>query len=40
LWDRFILNRAPIKDGWIQTPQGPGFDLVLDQKMIQKYRIN
>ena len=40
LWDRFILNRAPIKDGWIQTPQGSGFDLVLDQKMIQKYRIN
>jgi L-alanine-DL-glutamate epimerase-like enolase superfamily enzyme len=40
LWDRFIVNRAEVKDGVVQVPQGPGFDLVLDAKMIQKYRLN
>jgi len=40
LWDRFIDNRAEVKDGIVQVPQGPGFDLVLNQDMIRKYRIN
>jgi D-galactarolactone cycloisomerase len=40
LWDRFIDNRAEVKDGILQVPQGPGFDLVLNQDMIRKYRVN
>jgi D-galactarolactone cycloisomerase len=40
IWDRFILNRAEVKNGIVQVPQGPGFDLVLDNKMIKKYRLN
>jgi D-arabinonate dehydratase len=40
LWERFIENRAPVKDGILQVPQGPGFDLVLDNRMIQRYRLN
>ena len=40
LWDSFIENRVEVKDGIVQVPQGPGFDLVLDNKMIKKYRLN
>jgi L-alanine-DL-glutamate epimerase-like enolase superfamily enzyme len=40
LWDRFILNRSPVKNGWIEVPKGPGFGLVLDKDMIKNYRIN
>jgi D-galactarolactone cycloisomerase len=39
IWDRMIENRAEVKNGIIQVPQGPGFDLVLDKKMIEKYRL-
>ncbi len=40
VWDKLIVNRAPLKNGIIQVPQGPGFDLQLDPDMIKKYRIN
>lgn len=40
IWDHFIENRVPVKDGVIPVPQGPGFGLVLDAKMVQKYRID
>jgi L-alanine-DL-glutamate epimerase-like enolase superfamily enzyme len=39
IWDRMIENQAPLKNGIIQVPTGPGFDLVLDQGMIEKYRL-
>ncbi len=40
LWDSFILNRAPIKDGVIEVPQGPGFGLQLDWARIERYRLD
>jgi L-alanine-DL-glutamate epimerase-like enolase superfamily enzyme len=39
LWDRLILNRAPIKDGIVTVPEGPGFGLVLDWHLIEKFRL-
>ena len=39
LWERLILNRAPIRDGIIAVPEGPGFGLALDWKLIDKYRL-
>ena len=39
LWDRLVLNRAPIKDGIITVPQGPGFGLQLDWQLVEKYRL-
>ncbi len=39
LWANLILSRAPIKDGIIAVPEGPGFGLTLDWKLIEKYRL-
>jgi L-alanine-DL-glutamate epimerase-like enolase superfamily enzyme len=39
LWDKLILNRAPIADGIITVPDGPGFGLQLDWQLIEKYRL-
>ena len=40
LWASFIKNRAPIRDGIIEVPQGPGFGLELDWGQIEKYRLD
>ena len=40
LWAGFISNRAPIKDGIIAVPQGPGFGLELDWDKVNKYRLD
>jgi D-galactarolactone cycloisomerase len=40
LWAGFIKNRAPIKDGIIEVPRGPGFGLELDWKLIDKHRLD
>lgn len=39
LWDRLILNRAPIENGTIKVPDGPGFGLQLDWHLIEKHRL-
>ncbi len=39
IWDRLILNRAKVKDGIVEVPQGPGFDLKLDWDLIRKHRL-
>jgi D-arabinonate dehydratase len=39
IWAHMIENRAQVKDGIIHVPQGPGFDLVLDEKLVNKHRI-
>jgi len=36
LWAGFIKNRAAIRDGIIEVPQGPGFGLELDWQQIEK----
>jgi len=40
LWAHFIVNRAPIKDGVMEVPRGPGFGLELDWKGLEKYRLD
>jgi D-arabinonate dehydratase len=40
LWANFIRNRAPIKDGVIALPPGPGFGLELDWGIVAKYRLD
>jgi len=40
LWAAFIKNRAPIKNGIIEVPKGPGFGLELDWDMVEKYRLD
>jgi D-galactarolactone cycloisomerase len=39
-WYQLVANRPAIKNGVIDVPQGAGFDLVLDQAAIKKYRID
>ncbi|MCE5281864.1 MAG: mandelate racemase/muconate lactonizing enzyme family protein [Deltaproteobacteria bacterium] len=39
IWQGLIANRPQIRDGRIEILQGPGFGLVLDEKMIRKYRV-
>jgi len=38
IWAHMIVNRPPINDGAIEIPQGDGFGLELDWKLIEKYR--
>jgi len=40
LWANFIKNRAPIEDGVIEVPTGPGFGLDLDWDLVEKYRLD
>jgi L-alanine-DL-glutamate epimerase-like enolase superfamily enzyme len=35
-----ILNKPKVEKGWIDVPQGPGFDIKLDWDQIEKYRQN
>jgi D-arabinonate dehydratase len=39
VWQAMWANRPPIKDGMMDVAAGPGFGLVLDDGMIQRYRI-
>jgi L-alanine-DL-glutamate epimerase-like enolase superfamily enzyme len=39
IWAHMIENRAQVKGGIIHVPQGPGFGLVLDEKMVRKHRM-
>ncbi len=39
-WHQLVANRPAIKNGEVEVPQGAGFDLVLDQAVIKKYRID
>ena len=40
IWDHMILNKPKVEKGWIDVPQGPGFDIKLDWDQIEKYRQN
>ncbi|HEV7995893.1 MAG TPA: mandelate racemase/muconate lactonizing enzyme family protein [Stellaceae bacterium] len=40
LWAGMIRNRAPIKNGIIEVPHGPGFGLELDWDLIGRYRLD
>ena len=40
LWAGFIKNRAAIRDGIIEVPQGSGFGLELDWQQIERYRLD
>jgi L-alanine-DL-glutamate epimerase-like enolase superfamily enzyme len=40
IWAGLIANRPNPKDGIIPIPQGPGFGLELDWKMVERYRVN
>jgi D-arabinonate dehydratase len=31
-------NRPPVKDGFMDVPQGPGFGIQLDWAMVERYR--
>ena len=39
VWQTMWANRPPIKDGMMEVAAGPGFGLVLDDAMIQRYRV-
>jgi len=39
VWQSMWANRPAIKDGTIEVPPDPGFGLVLDEAMIQRYRV-
>jgi D-galactarolactone cycloisomerase len=39
LWANFIRNRAPIRNGVIEVPKGPGFGLELDWGLVDRYRL-
>jgi D-arabinonate dehydratase len=38
-WQTLWANRPTVQDGTFPIPDGPGFDLVLDEAMIQHYRV-
>ena len=38
-WQALWANRPAVKDGLFTVPDGPGFDLVLDEAMIRRYRV-
>ena len=40
LWAGLIKNRAPIEDGIIAVPAGPGFGLELDWDLVEKHRLD
>jgi L-alanine-DL-glutamate epimerase-like enolase superfamily enzyme len=39
VWQSMWANRPAIKDGMIEVSPDPGFGLVLDEAMIQRYRV-
>jgi D-galactarolactone cycloisomerase len=40
IWDRLIENRAPIRNGLLQVPTGPGFGLSLDADAVDRWRVD
>ncbi|HEX5531665.1 MAG TPA: mandelate racemase/muconate lactonizing enzyme family protein [Methylomirabilota bacterium] len=38
-WQALWANRPAVRDGTFPIPDGPGFGLVLDEAMIQRYRV-
>jgi L-rhamnonate dehydratase len=39
LLQRLCPNRPPMKDGFVQVPQGPGLGIEVDEKIVQHYRV-
>src|SRR5881396_1759123 len=39
VWQAMWANRPPIKDGIMQVAQDPGFGLILDEGVVQRYRV-
>jgi L-alanine-DL-glutamate epimerase-like enolase superfamily enzyme len=39
VWQTMWANRPPVKDGMMDVATGPGFGLVLDEQMIERYRV-
>jgi D-arabinonate dehydratase len=39
MWQHVWANRPAIQDGMIDVPTGPGFGLVLDTALVEKYRV-
>ena len=39
IWQSMWVNRPAIKNGMFEVSKEPGFDLKLDQKMIERYRV-
>jgi L-alanine-DL-glutamate epimerase-like enolase superfamily enzyme len=33
-------NRPPIKDGMMEVRTDPGFDVILDEAMVGRYRVD
>jgi D-galactarolactone cycloisomerase len=40
VWQTLWANRPPVREGSVSVPDGPGFGLVLDRDMIERYRID
>jgi len=40
MWQTVWANRPAIKDGMMEVPEGPGFGVVLDDTLVQRYRID
>jgi D-arabinonate dehydratase len=38
-WQALWANRPAVRDGTFPIPDGPGFGLVLDEALIQRYRV-
>jgi D-arabinonate dehydratase len=38
VWQSMWANRPPVEDGCMEIPQGPGFGIQLDWKMVERYR--
>jgi D-arabinonate dehydratase len=39
VWQTVWANRPAVKDGTFALPQGPGFGIALDDKLVAKYRV-
>jgi L-alanine-DL-glutamate epimerase-like enolase superfamily enzyme len=39
VWQSMWANRPPARNGTIEVPRGPGFDLKLDWEMVRRYRV-
>ncbi len=39
VWQALWANRPAVRDGTFPIPDGPGFGVVLDEAMIQRYRV-
>jgi D-galactarolactone cycloisomerase len=40
MWQAVWTNRPRIKDGMMEVSPGPGFDLVLDERLVRRYRVD